>query len=416
MLITILGLGRMGTPMARNLIEAGHQVTLYDRTRERALGLAGGGARVAETVADAVQGARVAITMVSDDAAEQALTHGPGGLLESLGDGAIHLCMSSISLDASRGLAAAHWDAGQGYVAAPVLGNPSVAAARRLWILAAGPDIQVNRCLPLFEALGQGVTRVGPRPELAHALKLGANALTVAMVEALAEVLAYGNKMGFPAGEYLRILNPGLMKSALLDALGGFMVRGDHEPTDQTLDLAAKDMELLIRAAQELRLPMPMTGPLLEQLRAAQARGLGDQDLTALSLVRRQEAGLVPAPALPLAAEPQTEAATYPAPDGAATVMLDLWRTSHFEAVGAAVWAWVEGQRHATFWRSLDEVERALSRVQLVRIQRRILLCPHAIQEFKPLFGGWARVTVPGGVNLTASRQATRRLKFLLGW
>lgn len=415
MLITILGLGRMGSPMARNLIEAGHQVTLYDRTRERALGLAAGSARVAETVADAVRGARVAVTMVAGDAAEQALTYGSGGLLEHLADGAIHLCMSSISLDTSRELAAAHGEAGQGYVAAPVLGNPSVAAARRLWILAAGPDIQVNRCLPVFEALGQGVTRVGLRPELAHALKLGANALTVAMVEALAEVLAYGNKLGFPSGEYLRILNPGLMKSALLDALGGFMVRGDHEPADQTLDLAAKDMELLIRAAQELRLPMPMTGPLLQQLRAAQARGLGDRDLTALSLVRRQEAGLVPAPALPPDPEPQTEPATYPAPDGSSTVLLDLWRTTHFEVRGGAVWAWVAGQRHATFWHSLGEVQQVLGQVQLVRIQRRVLLCPHAIQEFKPIFGGWARVTVAGGMTLTASRQASRRLKFLLG-
>jgi 3-hydroxyisobutyrate dehydrogenase-like beta-hydroxyacid dehydrogenase len=419
MFITVLGLGRMGAPMARNLIEAGHQVMLYDRTKERALNLASDSAQVADTVAEAVKVARVAITMVSDDAAEQALAYGPGGLLDRLGKGAIHLCMSSISMDASQELAAAHKAAGQGYVAAPVLGNPSAAAARRLWILAAGPDIQVNRCLPLLEALGQGITRVGPRAELAHALKLGASALTVAMVETLAEVLAYGNKLGFPAGEYLRVLNTGLMKSAMMDSLGGFMVRGDHDPTDQTLDLAAKDMELLIRAAEELKQPMPMTVPLLQQLNNAQARGFGDRDITALSLVRRQEAELIPPPVPPpvpppAPEPPQPEAVTYPGRDGDATVRLDLWRTTHFEYRGGAVWAWVEGKRHATFWRSLAEVDRDLGQVLLVRIQRRILLSPQAIKEFKPLFAGRARVTVAGGVSLTVSRQAVRRLKFLM--
>jgi hypothetical protein len=96
--------------------------------------------------------------------------------------------------------------------------------------------------------------------------------------------------------------------------------------------------------------------------------------------------------------------------------MLDLWQTTHFEHNGNTVWAWVEGRRHATFWRDLDEVERTLGQVLLVRIQSRILLSPQAILELQPLFGGRARISVAGGVSLTASRDAVRRLRFLLGY
>jgi hypothetical protein len=301
-------------------------------------------------------------------------------------------------------------------------------------------------------------------------------------------VLAYGEKAGFPAVEYLRVLNLGLFKSPLMDALGGFMVRRDHEPFDLTLDLAAQDLESVLHDARDLQANLPMAVPLLMEVRAAQARGLGARDLTALALLRRQDADLDPAPdpdwpsprpagdpgdgpgkgpgparalrpdetgkspqgavspaseaidagsrgpvpqggpprrlaQLPPAppADPSGPArsagggATYPAMDGDRTVALDLWRTTHFEDQDGAVWAWVDGQRHATFWRTLGEVERALEQVMLVRIRPGVLLCPQAVQEFKPLLGGRARVAVAGGVHLTTSREAARRLRFLLG-
>jgi len=489
MRITILGLGRMGTPMARCLIELGHEVTLYNRTREKAVNLAATGARVAYTVAEAVKTAQVALTMVSGDEAEEALTSGPGGLLESLTAGAIHLCMSTIGVEASRRLAAAHAKAGQGFVAAPVLGRPNLAASRQLWILAAGPDAQVNRCLAVLEALGRGVTRVGTEPELAHALKLGANALTVAMVAALSEVLAFGEKAGFSPADYMRIINTGLFKSPLLDAFGGLMVRRDHEPSDQTLDLAAKDMDLLLKAASAMTVGMPVAGAMLGQIEAARSRHLGDRDLTALAMVRRAEAGLdelpapkpahpqerrkgslprkkgehdrrksapklevpkpevpklevpkleVPEPAVqwepvpepvvvwlpapeapeapaPPAGEAPIEGSRFSALDAQGTVWLDAEATTHFEEGEGAVWAWTGGKRHATFWKTFAEVELALGQIPFVKLQPRILLNPHAVQDIKPLFGGRAKVLVTGGLELSAGREAARRLTLLLG-
>ncbi len=491
MQITVLGAGRMGNPMARNLMESGHQICVYNRSPGKVTGLVEAGARMAATIAEAVGEAQVALTTVSGDAAEEAITFGPGGLLKHLPADAIHLCMSSIGVKTSRRLAAAHQEAGQGYVAAPVLGSPMFAHAHRLWILAGGPDPQVTRCLPVLKCLGSGVTRIGPCPELAHALKLGAHVFTLAMVEIMAEVLAFGEKAGYPPSEYLRVLNLGLFKSPLLDAFGGFMVRHDHAPMDLTLDQAEKGMVALLEAAEAVQASLPLAGPLLEEVREAQARKMGALDLTALSRLHRQEGGLAPgpvsrrrtksegvpapgtashpaepdhtlavapsppavlpaaaaAPALPppptaqsaeapenlaapeppppappSAAQPVEKSAGlpgaqsgYPARDGDLETVLDLWRTTHFQARRGIVWAWVDGRRYATPWAGLEAVERAMPQALFVRIQADTLLLPQAVVEFQPLLGGRARVSVAGEVKLTASRGGAKRLKFFLG-
>lgn len=478
MRITILGLEQMRTAMAIRLAKAGHEVTLYSRTRKGAAGLADTDVRVAFTVAAAVNQAQVAITVFSNDAAEDALTFYPGGLLHNLPSGAIHLCMSTLSVEVSRRLAAAHAEASQGYVAAPILGLTGATASGNLRILAAGPEIQVIRCLGILETLSQGVTRVGPRAELAHALKLGASAFTVALVEALAETLAFGEKAGIAPSHYLAILNQSLFKSPLLDVLGGLMVRHDHEPAVQTVASAAGDLTMLLQAARELNVGMPLAQPLLQQLQNAKSQGLAERDLTVLSRVRSQDQGKAPAaegapdadrrrpdrrkaseprkdsgpekrkaasagrpahaerrkPVLPTEPAPEPPA---PAPEPAAsapaaeplspttgarylaraddgTVELDAWKTTHFECLGGTVWAWVDGARHATFWNTLAEVQDAVDTILFVQIQPRILVNPNAVKEIKPLLWGRARVLLAGGTVFTAGRKACRTLAFLL--
>jgi 3-hydroxyisobutyrate dehydrogenase-like beta-hydroxyacid dehydrogenase len=328
MRIAILGLGRMGSAMARNLLELGHQVTVYNRSAERLEAMAGTGALLAHTVAEAVANAQVALTMVSDDAAEEELAAGPGGLLANLPMGAIHLCMSSISPAASRRLADAHAALSQGYVAAPVLRGPAAAAARQLWILVAGPELQVNHCIAVLEALGRTITRVGPRPELAHGLRLGATVLTGAMVEALAEVLVYGDTLGYPSADYLRLLNTGLFGSPLMDAFGGMIVRHDYEPANQPVDLADKDIGLALEAARQAHVPMPLATHVHQLLEAACADGHGARDLTVLSMIRRAEAVKAaaeeleePAPAAtePAISEPAAAGPAVPEPVAAHT-------------------------------------------------------------------------------------------------
>jgi 3-hydroxyisobutyrate dehydrogenase-like beta-hydroxyacid dehydrogenase len=154
MKVGFVGLGAMGSGMARNLIKAGHKVTVYNRTRSRADELKSDGATVAETAGQAAAGAEAVFTMLSDDHALEEVTFGAGKLLESLPAGSVHLSASTISVQLSRRLTDAHREKRQQYLAAPVFGRPEAAAAAKLFVVAGGPQSQIERCQPLFDAIG----------------------------------------------------------------------------------------------------------------------------------------------------------------------------------------------------------------------------------------------------------------------
>jgi len=170
MQIGFIGLGNMGQAMARNLLQAGHQVTVYNRTPSRAESLVAAGARLAETPGDAAQGEAV-ITMVADDRALEAVAFGDGGIIARLSPDAIHVSMSTISVALSERLTDAHREVGQVYVAAPVFGRPEAAAAAKLFVVAAGPAAALERCKPLFEAMGQRTFAFGDHPATANVVK-----------------------------------------------------------------------------------------------------------------------------------------------------------------------------------------------------------------------------------------------------
>ncbi len=155
MKIGFIGLGMMGSGMARNLVKAGHTLIVFNRTRSRAELLTDLGASVVATPAEAASGAEVLITMLADDHALEDAVLGPGRALQSLPTGAVHVGMSTISVAMSRRLQAAHRERQQHYVAAPVFGRPEAAAAAKLFIVAAGPAKQIERCQVLFDAMGQ---------------------------------------------------------------------------------------------------------------------------------------------------------------------------------------------------------------------------------------------------------------------
>lgn len=291
MRVAFLGLGRMGDPMARRLADA-FELSVFNRDMAKALPFESLGARVAGSVREAAAEADLAVTMLADDAGEEALAFGPGGLLEVLPPGAVHVAMSTIGIATSARLAEAHAAAGQGFVAAPVFGRPPAAEAGQLWILAAGPEDQVTRCQPVFERLGQGVFRLGEHASTAHALKLAGNTLLVTVLEALSEAFAFGEKAGIAPETTLNVLNTALLKSPLAEAYGGAVVRGAFEPAGFALRLGLKDVSLALRAAEAFQAPLPIGSLLRDRLLSATAKGYGDQDLAALSRISREEAGL----------------------------------------------------------------------------------------------------------------------------
>lgn len=289
MKITFIGAGNMGAPMARNLLHAGHQVTVYNRTRERAEPLRQEGARLAESPADAARDADLAITMLADDAAVLDAAH---GLMETLARNAIHVGMSTISVACSQRLAQEHTAHGQHYVAAPVFGRPEAAAAAKLWIVAAGAAQQVQTCEPVFQTLGRGHSVVGTDPWLANAVKLAGNFLIAAMLESLGEAFALVRKSGVDAGQFLDIVNTALFQSNIYANYGGAVAKEKFEPAGFKLRLGFKDLRLVQEAAEAAAVPMPLAGVLRDRFLAALARGEGDLDWAAIARIAAIQASL----------------------------------------------------------------------------------------------------------------------------
>src|SRR5205814_5430811 len=187
MKVGFIGLGNMGSGMARNLIKAGHTLVVYNRTRSRAEELRPLGAKVAENPGEAAANAEVVITILADDHAVEDVLLGPGNILDTLPAGAVHISMSTISVDLSRRLAAAHQEKKQHYLAAPVFGRPDAAAAGKLFIVTAGPAEQIGRCQPLFDVIGQKTFPIGAEAHAANVIKLAGNFLLTTVIESLGE-------------------------------------------------------------------------------------------------------------------------------------------------------------------------------------------------------------------------------------
>jgi 3-hydroxyisobutyrate dehydrogenase-like beta-hydroxyacid dehydrogenase len=280
MKIGFLGLGKMGAPMAQRLIAAGHQVTVWNRTRERAEALEG--AKAASTPAEAATGAEAVLTSLFDDAANEEVLLGSdgvgqGGLIQALKPGTLHISLSTISVQLSERLTTEHAIRNLAFVAAPVFGRPNIAEEGRLWIVAAGADNAIAQARPLFSPLARGVSVVGREPRQAHAVKLGGNFLISAMNNSLAESFVYAEAQGIPPEAFLDTVNSALFQSPFYAAYGQVMLHPPKKP-GATLDLGAKDLRLLREAAASRHTSLSLADNLAEIFAEAQQSGLGNED------------------------------------------------------------------------------------------------------------------------------------------
>jgi 3-hydroxyisobutyrate dehydrogenase-like beta-hydroxyacid dehydrogenase len=287
----LIGLGKMGSGIAKSLLRAGHRVTVYNRTPSRAEALRADGAIVAASVAEASRTEAV-FTMVADDAALEGLVFGEGGILASLRRGAAHISLSTISVALSDRLAAAHAKAGQGYLAAPVFGRPDAAEAGRLAVVVGGAEALVQKCKPLFEAMGPKLFVVGERPSLANVVKLSGNFLIATVLESLAETLAFARKSGVDAGALMDFLTATLFNAPVYKTYGELIVQGKHEPAGFALPLGLKDVRLVLQAAEAASVPMPIASVVRDRFITAMARGNQDKDWSVLGRVAAEDAGL----------------------------------------------------------------------------------------------------------------------------
>jgi 3-hydroxyisobutyrate dehydrogenase-like beta-hydroxyacid dehydrogenase len=290
MKLAFIGAGKMGSPMVRNLLRAGHQVAVHNRTRGHAEPLRQDGAAMADSPAEAAREVDAIITMLADD---QAVEQATQSFLGTLAAGAIHIGMSTIGVACSKRLAAEHAARGQVYVAAPVFGRPEAAAAAKLWIVAAGPAETIERCRPLFDALGRGTSVVGEHPWMANTVKISGNFLIAAALESLGEAFALVRKSGVDAGQFLEIVNSALFNSPLYGGYGTAIAKEKFEPAGFKLRLGFKDLRLAQEAAESAAVPMPLAGVLRDRYLAAMARGEGDLDWAALARIAAVQAGLL---------------------------------------------------------------------------------------------------------------------------
>jgi 3-hydroxyisobutyrate dehydrogenase-like beta-hydroxyacid dehydrogenase len=296
-----IGLGNMGAGMAARLLAAGHRLKIYNRTPGKAATLVAAGAVEASSPAEACAGAAAVVTMVSDDPALEAIVFGLGGLLASLGAGAIHVSSSTIGVALAKRLAAAHRDAGQRFVAAPVFGRPEAAASGMLFVVPAGDPAALTEAAPIFEAIGQRVFPIGDQPEAATLVKLSGNFLIATVIEALGEALALTGKAGIDPAAYLDILTSTLFAAPVYKTYGGLIRDRKFAPAGFEARLGAKDIRLTLAAAEALQVPLPLASLLRDRFLRLIAGGNATLDWSALGGLAAEDAG---GPALREASSP----------------------------------------------------------------------------------------------------------------
>ena len=174
MKVGFIGLGLMGSGIAANILKAGHDLIVYNRSAAKTEPLVRDGAKAATTPREAAAGREIVLSMLADDAALEAVLEGDDGLLAGLAPGALHVSLSTIAVATADSVAARHAAKGQAYVSAPVFGRPDAAAAARISVVAAGPAAEIAKAKPLFEAIGQAV-EVGETASHANVIKLCGN-------------------------------------------------------------------------------------------------------------------------------------------------------------------------------------------------------------------------------------------------
>jgi 3-hydroxyisobutyrate dehydrogenase-like beta-hydroxyacid dehydrogenase len=290
MKIGFIGLGRMGSAMAANLVKAGHHVTVFNRSPEKRRKLVELGAHEAARIAEACRG-EVVITMLADDAAVSNVTLGDGGIAASLPKNAIHVSMSTISVALAKELARAHSGAGQRFISAPVFGRPEAAAAAKLFIVPAGEPRAIEACLPLFNALGQKTVPIGSEPSTANLVKLSGNFLLASVIEALGEAIALVSKAGVDGRAYVELLTSTIFPAPAYGTYGGLIAAKRFEPAAFTAALGLKDIRLALAAAESLGVPMPLGTLLHRRFLRLLAQGGENLDWSALGGLAGRDAG-----------------------------------------------------------------------------------------------------------------------------
>jgi 3-hydroxyisobutyrate dehydrogenase-like beta-hydroxyacid dehydrogenase len=292
MKIGFLGLGAMGHAMARRLLDAGYEITVYNRTASKADDLVADGARFARTPADAATDAEIVFSMLFDDATTHAATFGEDGIATAMGRDTIHVCCSTLSLDQARRLRDGHAERGQAYVTANVLGRPPAAVAGELFVVVGGAEALRSRAAAALKAFGPRIFVVGDDPVQANLVKLSLNFMIMSTIEQMAEVFALNEKAGTDPRTVFEIMVGSFYNAPVHKNYGRLMVNRAYDYPGAPVTLGLKDTEMFLAAGHDYHVPLPYASIARDRFLAAIAAGDADRDFVVLMERVRQDAGL----------------------------------------------------------------------------------------------------------------------------
>ena len=280
MKIAFLGTGLMGSAIVPLLLKRGHELAVWNRTKARVAPLVKQGAVAADSPTEAVKQSEVVFSMLMDDLGMEELIFGSYGVIDALPEGAIHVSLSTISVELSQRLTVEHATRKQGFLAAPVFGRPNIAAEGRLWIVTAGKQDALEKVQPLLASFSRGIIVVGDKPYKAHALKIGGNFLITAMIASLSEGFVYAESQSIDPALYIEAVNAALFQSPFYAAYGKVMLHPPETP-GATIALGQKDIRLFREAAAATNTRTPLADHFQQQLNQAGEAGLRDHDWAA---------------------------------------------------------------------------------------------------------------------------------------
>jgi 2-hydroxy-3-oxopropionate reductase len=287
--VGFIGLGIMGKPMAKNLIEAGHELVVYNRTPKKAEELAGAGAVVAASPREVAEQSDVVVTMLPDSPQVEEVLVGEEGVFEGVKEGALIVDMSTISPVITEELAARAKEKGASMLDAPVSGGDVGAIEGTLSIMVGGSDEDFQRARPLFEAMGKTVTHVGGSG--AGQVVKAANQIVVALtIEAVSEALVLGSKAGVAPEKILDVLGGGLAGNKVMEVKREKMLTHSFDPGFR-IELHHKDLGIALAAGREYGVTLPVTAIVDQMLQNLRMRGRGDRDHSALLTLIEDSSG-----------------------------------------------------------------------------------------------------------------------------
>jgi 3-hydroxyisobutyrate dehydrogenase-like beta-hydroxyacid dehydrogenase len=292
MKIGIIGIGRMGLVMGRRILDAKHELGVYNRTADRAKPLADAGAKVLGSIKDAANYGDGVFTMLADDAAVEDVVTQAGGLLQSLPKGGIHVCAGTHSVACIQKLKALHAEAGQVLIVTPMLGRPDVVAAGQAGMVLGGPKEAIDRIRPCFDAIARRTFEAGGDPAAAAAIKIANNFVLGCAIEAMGEGFSLVRKYDVVPDVFYDVMTDGLFNCSAYKVYGKIITEERYQPAGQRAILGLKDANLALAAAEAVGVPLPSGNVWRDRLVGAVAHGEAEHDWAVMAKDQARASGL----------------------------------------------------------------------------------------------------------------------------